>query len=59
MGVASDISVIGDYAGQVEIEPTLTETERCGADGHPYAGDVDGKGRCWCGTVAYPQGGAG
>lgn len=46
-----------EQTGQAVIEPTLTDVERCAIVGHPYAGDVDGKGRCWCGTIPYPQGG--
>lgn len=35
-----------------------TAESHCASDGHPYHGDDNGTGRCYCGQQAYPQGDA-
>jgi hypothetical protein len=38
-----------------EHEPTVEEM--CAARGHECHGEDSGRGRCYCGTQAYPEGG--
>lgn len=37
--------------------PEPTEEEICEYSGHPYDGDDEQGGRCYCGKVRYPEGG--
>jgi hypothetical protein len=35
-------------------QPEPTDEQLCAAGGHVYHGDLDGRGRCYCGERDYP-----
>lgn len=46
----------GAYPEPLQREPEPTIEDYCGADGHPYYGDQEEIGRCYCGQRTFPAG---
>lgn len=44
----------GPCAEEPPCEPGPTDEDICGAGGHAYAGNDQGRGRCYCGAITYP-----
>lgn len=47
----------GAYPFPLQRQPAPTEAEYCASTGHPYHGDHEDRGRCYCGQMEYPLGG--
>lgn len=46
-----------EYLQQQAQQQQWTPEDECTSRGHPYCGDDQGRGRCYCGAVLYPPGG--